>query len=294
VSCRRLVVLLAVGACARGGLAQGDQPDAATVHGDAPKVIDGPEQEPHIDAPAGGAVAALLLTEVVLAPSTGEFIEIANPGNEPVDLSSYYLADGGSYFRLPGGVPAVDATDFIARFPAAATIAPGAVITVALDTAANFTLAYPGVTPTYSLAGGTMTTVVASGVPSLTNAGEVVILFQWDGQADLVHDVDLVLAGVPTAANALVNKNGVAVDGPDADATASTYATDARTLAVQASAPAAGKSTKRIALEIGHETQTGSGNGITGDDETSEDVSATWDTTFTPPTPGVVPTGLLP
>ncbi len=35
--------------------------------------------------------------------------------------------------------------------------------------------------------------------------------------------------------------------------------------------PAASTSTKRIAAEAGHETEDGTGNGITGDDETSED-----------------------
>lgn len=48
------------------------------------------------------------------------------------------------------------------------------------------------------------------------------------------------------------------------------------------------------ALETGFEQQTGAGNGLTGDDETSENTAMTWDTTFTLPTPGTVPTGLLP
>ncbi len=288
---RLFVVILALGACARGGLSA-DPPDASA-HADAPSHLDGPgAQQP--DAPAvGGTVAALLLTEVVLAPSPGEFIEIANSGTQTVDLSTFYLTDGGSYFQLPAVVPTLDMGDFLVKFPAGATIAPGAVITVALDTVANFTTTY-GTAPTYSIAGGTMMSVAGSGVATLTNGGEVVILFQWDGQTDLVHDVDIVLAGVPTVANALVSKNGVSLDGPDPGAATTMYATDARTLAAQPTAPAAGKSTKRIALETGHEIQAGTGNGLTGDDETSEDTAVTWDTAFTIPTPGAVPTGLLP
>jgi hypothetical protein len=139
-----------------------------------------------------------------------------------------------------------------------------------------------------------MMTIVANGVPSLTNAGEPMVLFQWDGAGDLVHDVDIVLAGIPAATNLLTSKSGVTIDGPDADTTATAYATDARTLAAQATTPASGKSTKRIARETGHEVQSGAGNGITGDDETSEDTGSTWDVTYTLPTPGTVPTGLLP
>ena len=76
---------------------------------------------------------------------------------------------------------------------------------------------------------------------------------------------------------------------------AGTYHADAMSIPMQASAPAAGKSTKRIALESGHETQAGNGNGIDGDDETSEVTTTTWDTTttFSAPTPGSVPPALL-
>lgn len=267
-----------------GGKDAGGEPtDAATADASSPPIDASPPP------PAG---TQLLLTEVVLTPSTGEYIEIANPTAQTVDLSTYYVSDAGSYFRLPAGAPTVDSNDFIAKFPAGATLAPGAVATIALDTAANFQTVY-GVAPTYSLADGTITSVAANGLATLTNAGELVVLFQWAGQSDLVSDVDLVLAGVPSVANGIVDKSAVSLDGPDADATPSAYSADARTITAQPTAPGAGKSTKRIALETGHETQAGGGNGITGDDETSEQTSATWDTTYTAPTPGAVPAGLF-
>ena len=49
--------------------------------------------------------------------------------------------------------------------------------TVATDSAAAFTTAYPGVTPSYSVVGATMVAVAVSGTPTLTNAGEPIILF---------------------------------------------------------------------------------------------------------------------
>ncbi len=289
-----VLLAIALGGCARGSMPEG-LPDArSNPTGDAPDggnpAIDAPGQA--IDAPAT-ALAALLLTEVVLAPSTGEFLEIANPNTQPVDLATYYVADAGLYFRIPGGAPVVDSADFIAKFPAGSSIPGKGVITVALDTAANFTTTY-GMAPTFALSGGTMTTLSTNGVASLTNTGELVVLFRWDGTSDLVNDVDILLAGVPTVANSLVDKSGVTLDGPDTNVTSTAYKTDARTLAAQATTPASGKSTQRIALETGYETQTGAGNGLYGDDETSENSAMTWDTTYSVPTPGTIPTGLLP
>ena len=283
----RLVGFVLLGACATGTRVADEAPDAGGQgpRPDAPDSSqpDAPDNPPPIDAP-GASAAALLVTEVVLAPTTGEFVEIANPTSQPVDLSTYYLTDSGKYFRLPGGTVAVDPSDFIVKFPDGATIAPGAVITVALDSVASFQTLY-GVAPTFSVASGTMTPVATSGLATLTNAGEPVILFAWAGSG-LVRDVDILLAGVPSATNQLEDKSGVVVAG-------SAYAPDARTIAPQASAPNAGASTKRIALETGFEVQTGAGNGIAGDDETSENTASTWDTTFTAPTPGTLPAGLL-
>jgi hypothetical protein len=110
-----------------------------------------------------------------------------------------------------------------------------------------------------------------------------VIVFRWDGASELVKDVDMMIPGSPSAINGLVSKSGV-MQG------SSTYAADAETIAPQPAAPTSGFSTKRIALEGTNETHAGTSNGITGDDETSENTNLTWDTTFTAPTPGAVPT----
>lgn len=236
--------------------------------------------------PVGGS---LLISEVALNPAGGEFIEIVNPTGQTVDLTDYYLSDNGNYFRLPEGTT-VPQSDFILRFPAGATIAAGAVITVALDTTAAFQTLY-GVAPTFAFGSGTMIGVATNSTPTLTNDGELIALFRWTGQSDLVTDVDLLLAGRPTAANGFVDKSGVAIDGPDADTTTTAYGADARTMALQSGIPGNGLSTKRIALEDGFES-TG-GNGIDGADETSENTAMTWDSTFTAPTPGAVPAGLL-
>jgi hypothetical protein len=223
----------------------------------------------------------LLLSEVTLAPTGSEFIEVTNPGALTVDLGQYFLSDSGNYFALPGGSPAISSGDFIVQFPAGTSIPPGGVITVALGTATAFTTAF-AVAPTFSIADNTITHVVVAGTPSLTDAGEIVVLFNWDSAADLVKDVDIMIAGKPVATNGLVSKSGLIQGG-------SAYAPDSNSIKAQPTAPGSGKSTKRIALEPGNETHDGTGNGIGGDDETSEDTSVTWDTVYTAPTPGTIP-----
>jgi len=239
----------------------------------------------------------LLLSEVVLSPNEAEMIEIVNTSNQPVDLSTYYLSDSGNYYKLPVD-KSVEVTDFIVKFPNGASIPGHGVITVAIDNPVNFSTHY-GVAPSYSLMDTSLEKISINGAANLTNAGELVVLFQWDGRSDLVRDVDIVLAGAPAAANGLISKSGVSQDGMDADTTPSTYAADKNSIHSQASTPGSTVSTKRIALEAaGGESHDGTGNGQAGDDETSEDTSLTWDgsvmSPFTAPTPGTVPAALQP
>jgi hypothetical protein len=229
----------------------------------------------------------LLLSEVVLAPSPGEMIEIVNTSSEEVDLSTYYLTDSGGYYTLPVQA-SVQTSDFIVKFPIGAKLAGHKVLVVAIGMPADFAATY-GRAPSFSVVDGSMQTIAMNGQPTLTNEGEPVILFQWDGRSDLVRDVDIMLVGIPTGMfNAFPSKSGSQQDGPDADMIPSAYAVDRHTISAQLSAPGPGLSTKRIQLEAGHEVQDGTGNGQSGDDETSEDTSVTWDTAFTPPDPFTV------
>ena len=285
---KRFVVLLA--ACARGGMDGPTFQDAPPQQIDAPmQQIDAPMQP--IDAPPsscftpGSPGMHLLLSEVCLSPSGSEFIEITNPTGATVDLSTYYLADNGNYWKLPAGAPVLTTNDFIVRFPAGAQIAANGVVTVATGSASAFMTAF-GSMPTYSITDATITKVASNSTPTLTDAGEIVVLFQWDGTSPNVKDVDILLAGIPSAANSFIDKSNMM-------ATTCAYAQVALSMTAQAASPASGKSTKRIALEGTSETHGGTGNGVTGDDETSENTGATWDTTYTAPTPGTVPTALM-
>ncbi|MBV7329305.1 hypothetical protein KFU94_13855 [Chloroflexi bacterium TSY] len=119
----------------------------------------------------------------------------------------------------------------------------------------------------------------------LSNGGEVVILYTWDGASDLVQDLDYAVWGDKAEA---VDKTGVAIDGPDADSATSTYLSDTAISSqdvIAGDAHLFGNSWQRNDLTEGAEMQTG-GNGASGSDETSEDLSNTW--CDAAPTPRVI------
>ena len=250
------------------------------------------------------AQTRLLITEYTVTPTAGEMVEIYNPGPGTVDLTDVYLTDatfagGGTfYYNIVDGNPGGGGFgDFTARFPAGATIAAGEYQTVACadgDGAAGFFDTY-GVLPTYEMVDLIDDPTVPNmleGIPGsingqggLTNSGEFLCLFMWDGQSDLVTDLDYVMWG--DAAEA-VDKTGVSKDGPDADTDPSTYADD---VAVGSQAfmpsPGFGDSAQRLMMSEGLEVSVG-GNGAGGDNETSENLAATWvNAPYTPNGPTV-------
>jgi len=237
-------------------------------------------------------VGDLLITEISVTPTAGEFIEIHNSGATAVDLTNVYLTDatfaGGSiyYYQIVTGAGGGGGfADFHARFPTGAMIAAGEYQTIALNGSSDFNTTY-GVDPTYELYedAGTPDAIPdmlearagsIAGQGGLSN-GEVAVLYSWDGATDLVQDLDYVLWGDKVEA---IDKSGVSIDGPDADMLASTYANDtaiASQAVISSSAHAGGMTWQRdVSLNEGIETQAG-GNGFNSSDETSEDINNTF------------------
>jgi len=253
-------------------------------------------------APPPPPAPDLLLTEIVVTPTAGEFIEIHNPTVQSIDLSDVYLTDatfagGGTYYyNIVTGANAGGGGfgDFHARFPDGASIGPGEYQTVALPGSDDFVAEY-GFDPDYELFedGGVPDAIPdmrealpgsINGQGGLSNSGEVVILYTWDGASDLVSDIDYGLWGDKAEA---VDKTGVSIDGPDSDSSTSTYLPDTAIPlqdVVNTGSHNGGDSFQRIDLAEGTETQSG-GNGVTGSDETSENLSVTW-ASDSAPTPG--------
>jgi lamin tail-like protein len=220
----------------------------------------------------------LLISELVVTPTGAEYVEIYNPTSQAISLSQIYLADLNTYYLVTQGPVAVGTSDFVVKFPNNASIAPLAFVTVAIQPAAQFNMAYSK-QPDFDLAA--MTGQVGS-TPTLTNAAEVVILFSWNGTSDLVTDIDYVLYG--STQNA-ADKSGITVG-------ASTYLPDTP-VAGQApgSAPdASGESLHRCDTAESSETLMG-GNGVNGHDETSESLSSSFKITM--PSPGLPPSMTL-
>jgi hypothetical protein len=240
----------------------------------------------------GGATADhLLISEVSVSPVGGEFIEIWNPTAAAVPLDNYYLSDNSTYFELAQGKPWMPitnnaGTDFLARFPAGASIAPDAVIVVAFKAA--FSTQYPGKCPTFVIStdpvtcGGMPVAVMlpteASSITAasgLSDTREMAVLFEWNGMANTpVKDVDYVTWGAMFEAGTRIDKTAVAGYKPDT----------APATQIGAVAPPPLQSIERCSMETG-EKATG-GNGITGHDESSEDFSKSF-VLQTTPTPGV-------
>lgn len=254
----------------------------------------------------------LLITEVVVGPTEAEFIEIHNPTAAAIDLSNYYLSDFHDYACLLGRTCAITGrtaptsiatSDFVARFPAGATLAPGGYLVVTTTSPERFATIAGGRCPTYylpasGLAGdggavplGPCTGAVAMrGAPTtantvgssagLTNGGELAILFRWDGTSNLVEDVDYTFWGAASSSNLQVDKSGTSAMG-------SPYRTDTPAAMQQrVAAPDNGAAAIRCNYaETGERTS--GGNGLGGHDETSEPLMTTWRTTVAP----VVPDG---
>jgi endonuclease I len=243
-------------------------------------------------------VGDLLITEVVITPAASEFVEIYNNGATAVDLTDVYLTDatfaGGSiyYYQVVNGAGGGGGfADFHARFPIGASIASGEYQTIALNGSSDFISAYT-VNPTYKIfddgvADGITPMLVAftgsvdGNESGLSDGGEVLVLYSWDGTTDLVQDLDYVLWGDKVEA---VDKTGIAIDGPDGDALTSSYLDDTiindpvlpSQAVISTSSHASGMSWQRDeTLDEGIEFQTG-GNGINGSDETSEDLNNTF------------------
>lgn len=266
-------------------------------------LVDAPPDAPDIDVDAADDLH-LLMTEVSSIGGSGaEFVELYNPTAQPIDLSRYFLSDTRDYWQLPGHAStppsatiALLDSDFLVKFPAGTMLAAGAVIVVATD-GPDFMASF-GSTPDFTIrveiAGAmAMESVVATpGVETerFSNEGEMLVVFQWDGESDLVRDVDIVVCGQAVQdLNNLIAKQPT--DGPDADAATSSYAVDDLSIDEMVKDVASGESYKRVAREGAFELVTG-GNGITGHDETSEQQMMTWDAGSPGVTPGVVPATL--
>lgn len=224
------------------------------------------------------AVDHLLINEVVLQPSAGEYILISNPTAAAINLSDYYLTDGTDkangkfYYNLPSGADywSTSSTDFIARFPDTSIAAGGSLI-LSMARNSDYETTY-GSSPDLALKDNMLdaidgtSTIGGSPNVKLDNTAESLILFHWDGVSSIVEDVEYLVWGTDstTASAYTLDKSlvaGYAADTPVENQSFMGTHFDGSKLIRNS--------------EEGTESTSG-GNGITGHDETSENLADTW------------------
>ena len=159
----------------------------------------------------------ILISEIVISPTDGEYIKITNPTNNTVDLTDYYLTDATDtstssfYYNLPSGnnFHSGSSSDFTARFPAGYSINSGESVIIAIDET-RYNNEY-GEMPDLAIKSDFLNAV--DGINSiglaptyLDNFSETIVLFYWDGTSDIVKDVDYILWGDKKCA---VDKTGI-------------------------------------------------------------------------------------
>lgn len=234
----------------------------------------------------------LVITEIVVTPTAGEFFEIHNKGVTQLDLSNVYVTDatgsGNFYYNITTGsnYGGGSSADFHARFPNGSTIAAGEYQSIAINGIGFF--GEYGINPTYELnesdATPNMLEAVAGSINNqggLSNAGEFLVMYHWDGASDLVQDLDYVVWGDQAEA---VDKSGITIGG-------STYLNETPIVSQDVIANGAhtfGQSWQRTDLTEGNENLSG-GNGFSGHDETSENLSNTFAEGVPNPAGGTTP-----
>ncbi len=245
----------------------------------------------------------LILSEIVVKTRTpysmfgSPYIQVVNPTGSDVDMGQVYITDATTspnafYYNLPLGDPATNnpgggnGGDFHARFPDGYILAAGDSLAISINGSTEFQEAY-GRLPDFELfeesnIPDTVPELVevfpgsiaagphgGSNVPVLSDIAESLILYSWDGTSDLVQDLDYVIWGTNTGVR--IDKSGVTIGS-------GTYVNDTLVIAqdeVAAAGPGFRHAFRRVSADEGTETTTG-GNGIGGNDETSENLDITW------------------
>lgn len=161
----------------------------------------------------------LIITEVVLQPGYGEYIEVYNPTGTEIDLTNYYLTDatdtlnGKFYYNLPteANYHSGLGSDFTARFPQGYKIPVNSSIIIAMATAINYNSQYDS-NSDLSIKDDFLNAI--DDIPTIGGAyyyldqiSETIMLFYWDKSSSIIKDVDYLIW---VARQYAIDKSGVA------------------------------------------------------------------------------------
>tara|TARA_Y100001970_G_scaffold197740_1_gene240539 strand:+ start:7570 stop:9147 length:1578 start_codon:yes stop_codon:yes gene_type:complete len=225
----------------------------------------------------------IIFSRITTTPNDAEMVAIYNPTSVTINLSKYYLSDvsenitGSHYYNLPSGINCFpeSGSDFIAQFPDI-NIDPNQTITIGLHDAISFKNYY-SIDPDITLQEDMLSvdvdgsdSTIGSNSNLLIDNYESLILFYWDeGNSETVQDVDYFFWGTAQGAIAFYGVNKTGVDGYFDD---TSFDIQAQNIL---EAHGEGQSYIRNSNDESGESND-NGNGITGDDETSEVFIESW------------------
>ncbi len=218
------------------------------------------------------------------------FVELRNASDTPVLLDQVLLSNTADYFQITTGESDSFADgEFVVSFPEGSVMPPGNAVILLTGTSEDFVAAFgfvPEFTVVEPVEGSVQLTLFPEGQTATgpNPDGELWALFHWDGQSDLVEDLDLVFWGEDAPR---VDKTDVGVDGPDEDDEDSSY--NAETATEEQMPAMAWESSMALVRQGAEGTQSDGGNGRDGSDETSEDLSMSFAVETEPALDALVP-----
>ena len=217
----------------------------------------------------------LLLTRVVTQPDAAESFSIYNPTDASIELADYYVCDDEDYYKMQteGDMsPSSGIGGFTVQFPDI-TISPGDTFHIVLnedykefygeDFAADLVM--------FGSSDSSLTGSMGFSNNKINELHELIILFKWDGESNhLIEDVDYFVWSSFDGVVNVVDKTGIIGIDSYADDTALDNQLYFETVASEYYAYS------RIGTDEVDEIQTG-GNGITDNNETSENFRESWE-----------------
>tara|TARA_Y100001968_G_scaffold75106_1_gene66482 strand:+ start:2126 stop:3817 length:1692 start_codon:yes stop_codon:yes gene_type:complete len=236
-----------------------------------------------------GQADHLLLSTIVIAPDSAEMVIIKNPTDSEINLNNYYLTDATAsnqhYYNFVSGQNywSGNAFDFFVKFPNI-SLSSGDSLVIGMSTSDVF-YNYYGFNCDISLAdsetlfeGDIGILIQINGMNAFEDTRESLILFHWDGNSSVVEDIDYFLWSEsdynflePSSHQLAIDKS--LIDGylPDTPVEQQVYKMKHES----------NYAFVRTNLEEVDEVSIG-GNGLTGHNETSENMIESWDILFNP------------
>lgn len=209
----------------------------------------------------------LIFNRIAVKPDQGELIEIYNPTNETVDLSNYYLSDQNDYYNwIFDNTSTINSRDFLIKFPNGSQIQSEESFIISTTSSEDF-LNYYNQAPNISLIDTEFEIFEIGSNAGLDNNQEMLVLFYWDGNSEIIQDVDYFLWGSTLRGFSKTTDDGYPYNDTILD--------DQTFIRNYGTSDFYDSLYIRLDINEYDEIQF-DGNGITGHDETSENFIVSW------------------